>query len=60
MYKFLFALVIGLAAGYFVGFKDARRNQENIVARVVARVGGDTRDRVKTDFEKTEREAERR
>jgi hypothetical protein len=60
MYKFLFALVIGLAAGYFAGFKDARRNQENIVARVVARVGGDTRDRVKTDFEKTEREAERR
>lgn len=60
MYKFLFALVIGLAAGYFLGFKDARRNQENIVARMVARVGGDTRDRVKTDFEKTEREAERR
>ena len=60
MYKFLFALVIGLAAGYFLGFKDARRNQENIVARMVARVGGDTRDRVKTDLEKTEREAERR
>ena len=60
MYKFLFALVIGLAAGYFVGFKDARRNQENIVTRRVARVGGDTRDRVKTDFEKTEQEAARR
>ena len=60
MYKFLFALVIGLAAGYFVGFKDARKHQENVVARMVARVGGDTRERVKTDFEKTEREAERR
>ena len=60
MYKFLFALVIGLAAGYFAGFKDAQRNKDNIVARVVARVGGDTRDRVKTDFEQTERDAERR
>ncbi|HEX6060323.1 MAG TPA: hypothetical protein VFZ11_15035 [Gemmatimonadaceae bacterium] len=60
MYKFLFALVIGLAAGYFVGFKDAQKNREHVVARMVARVGGDTRERVKTDFEKTEREAERR
>ena len=60
MYKFLFALVLGLAAGYFLGFKDARRNQDHVVARMVARVGGDTRDRVKTDFEKTERDAERR
>ena len=60
MYKFLFALAIGIAAGYFMGFKDARRHQDNVVARMVARVGGDTRERVKTDFEKTAREAERR
>jgi hypothetical protein len=60
MYKFLFALVIGLAAGYFLGFKDAQDNREHVVARMVARVGGDTRERVKTDFEKTEQEAERR
>ena len=60
MYKFLFALVLGLAAGYFVGFKDARQHRDHVVARMVARVGGDTRERVKTDFEKTERDAERR
>jgi hypothetical protein len=60
MYKFLFALVLGLAAGYFVGFKDARAHRDHVVTRLVARVGGDTRDRVKTDFEKTEQDAERR
>jgi hypothetical protein len=35
-------------------------HRDHIVARMVARVGGDTRERVKTDFEKTEQDAERR
>lgn len=60
MAKFLIALVVGLAVGYGYGFKDAKQHPENIVVRIVSRVGGDTRDRVKTDFEKTAAEAERR
>lgn len=33
-------ILLGLAIGYFVGFADGRRNDRNIVVRVVERVGG--------------------
>ena len=40
MKKLLVVLMIGLAAGYFYGFSDARANSKNIVSRAVERVGG--------------------
>lgn len=33
-------VLLGLAIGYFAGFADGRRNDRNIVVRVVERVGG--------------------
>jgi hypothetical protein len=32
--------VVGIAIGYFYGFGDAKKNDENVVTRVVSRVGG--------------------
>ncbi|HUF28616.1 MAG TPA: hypothetical protein VMM18_16675 [Gemmatimonadaceae bacterium] len=39
MKKFLLALAIGLSAGYFYGFADAKEHPKNIVSRAVDRVG---------------------
>jgi hypothetical protein len=57
--KNVLLLLAGLVIGYFVGFKDARTHDETIVARVVARVGGDHRANVITDVDKKMSEAER-
>jgi hypothetical protein len=47
--RYIFLLAIGLGVGYGLGFQDAKVNDENIVARLVAMVGGSTRDKVQTD-----------
>jgi hypothetical protein len=52
MFKFAFALVVGISIGYFYGFADARKHAENIVTRVVAEVGGSNRDRYSNDIDK--------
>ena len=39
MFKFLIALVVGISIGYFYGFDDAKKHDENVVNRVVAQVG---------------------
>lgn len=52
MLKFIFVLVIGIAIGYFYGFGDAKKNDENVVTRVVDRVGGSSRGKYSTDIDK--------
>jgi hypothetical protein len=52
MKKFLLLFVIGLACGYWLGFKDARTHKENIIARMVDRVGGSNRENYKNDIDK--------
>ena len=52
MFKFAFALVVGISIGYFYGFADAREHAENVVTRVVAEVGGSNRDRYSNDIDK--------
>ena len=52
MFKFLFALVIGIAIGYFYGFGDAKKHDENVVTRVVAQVGGNNRGKYNNDIDK--------
>ena len=39
MFKFAIALVVGISIGYFYGFDDAKKHDENVVTRVVATVG---------------------
>ena len=52
MFKYIVILCIGLAVGYTYGFRDAKTNTENVVERMVARVGGSNRENVKTDVDK--------
>jgi hypothetical protein len=51
MLKYVILLVIGVCVGYGLGFQDARQNDENVVARLVMRVGGNNRNNVKTDVD---------
>lgn len=41
--RFIVALILGLSAGYFIGWNDARKNTKHIVERLVDRAGGNTR-----------------
>ena len=43
MFKFLLALVVGLAIGYSYGYKDAKAGRPTVVERVVQRTGGSNR-----------------
>ena len=52
MIRVIFIFAVGLGLGYWVGFKDARAHKQDIVARTVARVGGQTRQDVSGDFDK--------
>ena len=52
MLKFAIVLVIGIAIGYFYGFDDAKKNDENVLTRVVERVGGSSRGKYSTDIDK--------
>ena len=51
MLKYVILLVIGVCVGYGLGFQDAKQNDQNVVARLVTRVGGSNRDNVKTDVD---------
>jgi hypothetical protein len=59
MFKFIVALVIGIAIGYFYGFDDAKRHDDNIVTRVVDRVGT-TGSKYQTDVDKQMEAAEKK
>ena len=52
MLKFLLALVIGISIGYFYGFDDAKKHDDNVVTRVVAQVGGSNRGKYNNDIDK--------
>lgn len=51
MFKFIFALVVGVAIGYGYGWKDAQEHEKNMVERVVERIGGETRERLGNDVD---------
>jgi hypothetical protein len=51
MFKFLFALAIGIALGYNYGWNDAQENEKIVYERVVDRIGGSNRDLVGNDVD---------
>ena len=51
MMRFLIALVIGVSAGYFIGWKDAKTHDKTIVERMVDRAGGATRGKISGDMD---------
>ena len=59
MFKFVAALVIGISIGYYYGFDDAKKHDENLVERVVDRVGT-TGSKYQTDVDKQMDAAEKR
>ena len=59
MFKFAVVLVVGIAIGYFYGFDDAKKHDENVVERVVERVGT-TGGKYQTDVDKQMEAAERK
>ncbi len=60
MKKTILVLAIGIAMGYFAGFSDARAHKEDIVQRLVARVGGANRDHMPNDVDATMERLEKR
>lgn len=59
MLKFAFALVVGISIGYFYGFDDAQKHDENVVVRVVDKVGSKG-EKYRTDVDKQMEQAEKR
>jgi len=49
--KFIFALVVGCAAGYYFGYTDGAAGKPSIVTRIVNSVGGGSRARVSNDID---------
>jgi hypothetical protein len=45
-------LVIGVAAGYQIGWTDAQKHDHTIVKRTIDRVGGSKRDNFRNDIDK--------
>jgi hypothetical protein len=58
--KILLALLVGIAAGYSFGFKDAKAHDDDVVTRVIATVGGSSREHVRNDIDKQMDALERR
>lgn len=52
-------LVVGLIVGYSFGFKDAKAHDKNIASRAIGKIGGGSRDRVKSTVDEKMKEAER-
>lgn len=52
-------LLVGLIAGYSFGFKDAKAHDENIAKRVIGKIGGGSRERVKSTVDEKMKEAEK-
>ena len=58
MFKYIILLVIGIAVGYQLGFRDAAAHKPHVMERVVSRAGGSHRENMKTDVDKEMRRLE--
>ena len=52
-------LVVGLIVGYSFGFKDSKAHDKNIAVRAIGKIGGGSRDRVKSTVDEKMKEAEK-
>lgn len=51
MFKIVLMLVIGVAAGYQIGWQDAQTHKETIVSRTLEKVGGSSRGKYNNDID---------
>lgn len=49
--KFVLALVVGLAGGYYIGYSDGASGKPSIATRIVGSVGGGSRSKVGNDID---------
>ncbi len=47
MFRFLFALCIGLGAGSYLGWTDHEKNEQHILARIQERAGSGAKAKIK-------------
>jgi hypothetical protein len=59
MKKFILVFAVGIACGYWYGFRDAKAHRVTVVERVVARVGGSNRENYKNDIDRKMERLER-
>jgi hypothetical protein len=59
MFKFVIVLAVGISIGYFYGFDDAKKHDENLVTRVVEKVGKKG-ENYRTDVDKQMEAAEKK
>lgn len=52
-------LVVGLVVGYTFGFKDSKKHDDNIAVRAIGKIGGGSRDKVRSTVDEKMKEAER-
>ena len=52
MKSLFFCLILGITIGYFYGFHDAKTHRKNVVSRVVAKVGGSSRNNYRNDIDR--------
>ncbi len=51
--KNILLIAVAIAFGYSLGFNDARKNEKNVVSRLVERVGGSNRGKYDGNIDKT-------
>ena len=57
--KSIIILVVGLVVGYTFGFKDSKQHEENIAVRAIGKIGGGSRDKVRSTVDEKMKEAEK-
>lgn len=57
--RYAILLVVGLVIGYSFGFKDAKAHDQNIAIRAIGKIGGGSRDKVKSNVDEQMKEAEK-
>jgi hypothetical protein len=51
MMKVLLILLLGVGAGYQIGWKDAQTHKETIVSRTLDKIGGSSRGKYNNDID---------
>lgn len=60
MKKLVLVLLIGVAAGYQIGWQDAQKHTETVVKRTIDKVGGKTRGQYGNDVDAQMEKLEKR
>ncbi|HLV26556.1 MAG TPA: hypothetical protein VKZ41_09600 [Gemmatimonadales bacterium] len=59
MARVVFILLAGIVIGYLYGWRDAQAHDEPAYTRVISGIGGETRNRVRTDVDAKMNELQR-